>query len=453
MKTEHNNPLVKGKSSKRQYTYSVMKRLLIPIIMAISFPLAYGKDVGNVKRIVSGDTIEFFNKDSIITEHIKGIDAPEPGQPFFNESKTFLEKLISERTVELRVDELWCEGAPLNEIMVEQGYAWFCPKNGKWFCYETVNNDRNTLNRLADFESKAKKDKKGLWAKGTPVPPWEYRRSEELRRIAEAEAEQRRVNKILRQAEEQRRIANAKEAERQRIVLEKYESEQIAKNLVKYNGDWMTPEQRNQRIEAEEQAKRQRQAEENARIARVQEAERQRLAQAQYEAEQTAKGLVKYNGYWLTPEQRSQRIDAEERRRQAEEQVRLARAEEANRQRLVDEQVAAAKDYQDKVNAYNQKVAAYNEALKRASAAMYIVTAAAPITSGSVIESTVDGTFNGWNGETIVKLINGQIWQQTEYHYHYHYAYRPDVLVYNSGGVWKMKVTGVDKAVGVKRLR
>jgi len=28
----------------------------------------------------------------------------------------------------------------------------------------------------------------------------------------------------------------------------------------------------------------------------------------------------------------------------------------------------------------------------------------------------------GWDGETIVKLINGQIRQQTEYHYHYHYA-------------------------------
>ena len=74
-------------------------------------------------------------------------------------------------------------------------------------------------------------------------------------------------------------------------------------------------------------------------------------------------------------------------------------------------------------------------------------------TTPSVIETQVDGEFNGWEGETIVKLMNGQIWQQTEYHYHYHYAYMPKVLIYQSGGSYKMKIEGVEKAVGVQRLR
>jgi hypothetical protein len=73
--------------------------------------------------------------------------------------------------------------------------------------------------------------------------------------------------------------------------------------------------------------------------------------------------------------------------------------------------------------------------------------------SGDVIESQIDGEFEGWEGETVVKLINGQIWQQTEYHYTYHYAYRPEVLVYRSSSGYKMKVEGVDEAVGVTRLR
>lgn len=71
----------------------------------------------------------------------------------------------------------------------------------------------------------------------------------------------------------------------------------------------------------------------------------------------------------------------------------------------------------------------------------------------SVIETQIDGEFEGWEGETIVKLMNGQIWQQTEYHYHYHYAFMPKVLIYRSGGGYKMKVDGIDKAVGVERLR
>ena len=58
-----------------------------------------------------------------------------------------------------------------------------------------------------------------------------------------------------------------------------------------------------------------------------------------------------------------------------------------------------------------------------------------------------------WEGETIVKLMNGQIWQQTEYHYDYHYAYMPNVLVYRSGGGYKMKVDGTEEAVGVPLRR
>jgi hypothetical protein len=71
----------------------------------------------------------------------------------------------------------------------------------------------------------------------------------------------------------------------------------------------------------------------------------------------------------------------------------------------------------------------------------------------SVIETQIDGDFDGWEGETIVKLMNGQVWQQTEYYYTYHYAFMPRVLVYRSGGGYKMKVDGVEKAVAVERLR
>ena len=73
--------------------------------------------------------------------------------------------------------------------------------------------------------------------------------------------------------------------------------------------------------------------------------------------------------------------------------------------------------------------------------------------SPSVIESQVDGNFNGWEGETIVKLTNGQIWQQTEYHYRYHYAFMPKVLIFKSGTGYKMRVDGVDRPVGVNRLK
>jgi len=73
--------------------------------------------------------------------------------------------------------------------------------------------------------------------------------------------------------------------------------------------------------------------------------------------------------------------------------------------------------------------------------------------SSELVESKIDGDFEGWDGETIIKLFNGQIWQQTEYYYHYHYSFMPSVTIYKSGSSYKMKVDGVDKAVRVKRLK
>lgn len=70
-----------------------------------------------------------------------------------------------------------------------------------------------------------------------------------------------------------------------------------------------------------------------------------------------------------------------------------------------------------------------------------------------VIESKIDGDFEGWDGETIFKLRNGQIWQQSSYAYTYHYTYSPKVIIYRTGGLYKMKVDGVDSSIFVTQLK
>ena len=59
----------------------------------------------------------------------------------------------------------------------------------------------------------------------------------------------------------------------------------------------------------------------------------------------------------------------------------------------------------------------------------------------------------GWDGETIFKLDNGQIWQQVTYAYTYHYAYRPKVFIIKTHGAYKMKVDGVSGMIFVKQLK
>ena len=69
------------------------------------------------------------------------------------------------------------------------------------------------------------------------------------------------------------------------------------------------------------------------------------------------------------------------------------------------------------------------------------------------IETTMDGEFNGWEGETIFKLANGQIWQQAEYSYTYSYSYRPDVTIYQTRAGCRLKVEDEDETILVKRIK
>lgn len=71
----------------------------------------------------------------------------------------------------------------------------------------------------------------------------------------------------------------------------------------------------------------------------------------------------------------------------------------------------------------------------------------------NVIETQIDGEFEGWDGETIFKLMNGQIWQQSSYQYMYHYSYCPQVLIYEFNDTWNMKVEDVDASINVVKLK
>lgn len=70
-----------------------------------------------------------------------------------------------------------------------------------------------------------------------------------------------------------------------------------------------------------------------------------------------------------------------------------------------------------------------------------------------VIENRIEGEFEGWTGDTVFKLENGQIWQQVSFGYRYRYAFRPKILIYKSGSTYKMKVDGMNDEIVVKRLK
>jgi hypothetical protein len=60
----------------------------------------------------------------------------------------------------------------------------------------------------------------------------------------------------------------------------------------------------------------------------------------------------------------------------------------------------------------------------------------------------MEDTWEGWDGDTVVKLIDGSVWRQDEYYYEYRYAYRPYVTLQSN----EMYVEGMSRAVRVRRI-
>ena len=130
---------------------------------------------GKVIRVVDGDTIEIVSSGAKIRVRLSGIDTPERGQPWAEESRAALLERVQGR--EVRVNEVAIDryGRSVGEVyaddvcvgceLVREGHAWV---------YRRFTDDRVLL----ELEAQARIAKRGLW--GLPetqrIAPWEWRR-------------------------------------------------------------------------------------------------------------------------------------------------------------------------------------------------------------------------------------------------------------------------------------
>lgn len=69
-----------------------------------------------------------------------------------------------------------------------------------------------------------------------------------------------------------------------------------------------------------------------------------------------------------------------------------------------------------------------------------------------IIESQIESDFEGFDHGKIFKLVNGQVWEQTEFYIEIHIAVMPSATILEIDGTYKMKVDGIDHAVAVQPL-
>jgi len=67
----------------------------------------------------------------------------------------------------------------------------------------------------------------------------------------------------------------------------------------------------------------------------------------------------------------------------------------------------------------------------------------------SVIESRINGAFDGFEFGKQFKLMNGQIFEQTSSRYSYSYRFNPDVFIVQRGSQYSMQVDGTSDSVNV----
>jgi endonuclease YncB( thermonuclease family) len=138
-------------------------------------PAAEAGMAGWVSKVADGDT---FTLNAVgqapRAVRLYGIDAPERDQAYGELATTALVAWIDGREVRVAVEDVDIYGrlvgtvfvndSNINLAMVEQGHAWW---------YEQYARDAFEL-ELAEQQARAAR--RGLWASGTAVEPWEWRR-------------------------------------------------------------------------------------------------------------------------------------------------------------------------------------------------------------------------------------------------------------------------------------
>ena len=69
-----------------------------------------------------------------------------------------------------------------------------------------------------------------------------------------------------------------------------------------------------------------------------------------------------------------------------------------------------------------------------------------------VTESRIEEACEGFDGDRVFELVNGQKWQQAVYRYRYCYRYRPVAKIWRDGGQHCIEIEGMDEMIQVRRI-
>ncbi len=152
--------------------------LVLIFVLLLSSKAVVASDMPAVKQIlkvIDGNTLKVSTiaGDTFIVK-LKGVDAPELGQEFAQESLNYLQELVADKKVlvEYSGKDRWGNrlvhvttksGISVNEVMIKEGYGWV----DRFFVSQE---------NLMELQEAAKTKNAGLWVKEEPMAPWVFDR-------------------------------------------------------------------------------------------------------------------------------------------------------------------------------------------------------------------------------------------------------------------------------------
>lgn len=156
-----------------------MRQVVLLWFVVLSFTTVNAGEIlrGKVTNVIDGNTFQLVTDEGEQFDIILfGVDCPEPGQPFAEEAKELLAKMILKKKIEVSIEGKNRWGMRMGivlggksdprEILLSEGLAW--------------TEERNPAQDLEQLRQKAINNKKGIWVEEAPVPPWIFRRQQSM---------------------------------------------------------------------------------------------------------------------------------------------------------------------------------------------------------------------------------------------------------------------------------
>ena len=131
--------------------------------------------MGKIIEVYDGDTATLLTQDNVkYRVRFFGIDAPEAAQEFGLVARDALREKILGKDVTVRVAAADRYGRAVGRVMLGSRYInrEMAAEGMAWYYKDFAANEYD----LAQAESSARSDRRGLWKNPSPQPPWEWRR-------------------------------------------------------------------------------------------------------------------------------------------------------------------------------------------------------------------------------------------------------------------------------------